>query len=52
MKEMGFSEANSSHLSALKRRGLVDSVEIEIEVPAIVKRKVQKYFIVNEKEGE
>ena len=52
MKEMGFSEANSSHLTALKRRGLVDSVEIEIEVPTVIKRKVQKYFVVNEKEGE
>jgi hypothetical protein len=45
MKELGFTEANSSHLTALKKKGLVDSVEVEIEVPAIIKRKVQKYFI-------
>jgi NOL1/NOP2/fmu family ribosome biogenesis protein len=45
MKELGFKNANSSHLTALKRKGLVDSVEVEIEVQTVVKRKVQKYFI-------
>jgi len=45
MKELGFTNANSSHLTALKRRGLVDSVEVEIEVQVVQKRKVQKYFI-------
>ena len=45
MKELGFTNANSSHLAALKRRGLVDSVEVEIEVQVVQKRKVQKYFI-------
>ena len=45
MKALGFTNANSSHLTALKRRGLVDSVETEIEVQVIQKRKVQKYFI-------
>jgi len=45
MKELGFKEANSSQLTALKKKGLVDSVEVEIEVPAIIKRKVQRYFI-------
>lgn len=46
MKKLGFTNANSSHLVALKRRGLVDSVETEIEVQVVQKRKVQKYFIV------
>ena len=45
MKELGFTNANSSHLTALKRRGLVDSEEVEIEVQVVQKRKVQKYFI-------
>ena len=45
MKELGFKEANSSQLTALKKKGLVDSVEVEIEVPTVIKRKVQRYFI-------
>ena len=45
MKELGFKNANSSHLTALKKKGLVDSVEVEIEIPTTIKRKVQKYFI-------
>lgn len=47
MKELGVN-ANSSHLNALKRRGLVDSEEVEIEVPTVVKRKVQLYKVVGE----
>lgn len=46
MKALGFENANSSHLTALKKRGLVDSTEVEIEVQVVQKRKVQKYFIV------
>lgn len=42
MKGLGLN-ANASHLTALKRRGLVDSIEVEIEVPTVVKRKVQLY---------
>ena len=49
MKELGFTNANSSHLTALKRRGLVDSHEVEIEVITKQKRKVQKYFITEKK---
>ena len=45
MKALGFESANSSHLVALKKRGLVDSVETEVEVQVTQKRKVQKYFI-------
>lgn len=47
MKAAGFN-ANSSFLTALKRRGLVDSVEVEIEVPTVVKRKVQLYKVVGD----
>ena len=45
MKNRGFTNANASHLTALKRRGLVDSEQVEIEVVVTQKRKVQKYFI-------
>lgn len=48
MKINGFEDVNSSHLTALVKRGLVDTEEIEIEVPAIVKRKV-KLYTINEK---
>ena len=44
MKELGL-EANSSHLTALKNRGLITSETIEIEIPTIAKRKVQLYSI-------
>ena len=52
MKARGFENANASHLTALKRRGLVDSVEVEIEVQVIQKRKVQKYFIKEQNPSE
>ena len=45
MKTKGFENANSSHLTALKKRGLIDSEQVEIEVQVVQKRKVQKYFI-------
>lgn len=45
MKELGFAEVNSANLVSLKRRGLVDSVEVVVEVPTVVKRKVQLYTV-------
>lgn len=45
MKELGFAEVNSANLIALKRRGLVESVEVVVEVPTVVKRKVQLYTV-------
>ena len=45
MKELGFTEVNSANLVSLKRRGLVDSVEVVVEVPTVVKRKVQLYTV-------
>lgn len=44
MKALGL-KANSSHLTALRNRGLIESEEVEIEVPVVQKRKVQKYRI-------
>ena len=44
MKGLGV-DANPSQLTALKRRGLVESIEVEIEVPTVVKRKVQLYQV-------
>ena len=46
LKELGVKDVNSAHLVALKRRGLVESVEVEIEVPTVVKRKVQLYTVI------
>lgn len=42
-------DANSAHLVALKKRGLIDSEEVEIEVPTVVKRKVQLYRFIDKK---
>ena len=36
---------NSAHLTALKNRGLVETVQVEIEVPTVVKRKVNAYTL-------
>ena len=48
LKAKGLENLNSAHLTALAKRGYVDTEEVEIEVPAIVKRKVKRYTI-NEK---
>lgn len=52
MKNKGFENANSSHLVALKNRGLVTSEEVEILVPTLVKRKVQIYTLTGEELAE
>lgn len=49
MKAKGFAEANSAHLVALKKRGLIEGDEIEVEVPTVVKRKVQLYKFIDKK---
>lgn len=49
MKTLGI-EANSSNLTALKNRGLVESETVVIEVPTITKRKVQLYSLIVDKE--
>ena len=45
MKELGFTNVNSSHLTALKNRGIVDAVQVEREVVTVVKRKVNVYTL-------
>ena len=45
MKDLGFTNVNSSHLTALKNRGIVDSVQVEREVVTVVKRKVNVYTL-------
>lgn len=53
MKELGFENVNSSHLTALKNRGLVTTEQIEKEVTTVVKRKVNAYSaVVTETETE
>ena len=51
MKEKGFDTVNSSHLTALKNRGLISTESVEKEVTTIAKRTVNVYTaIVTEKE--
>jgi len=45
IKEKGFEDVNSSHLTALKNRGIVDTMEVEREVVTVVKRKVNVYTL-------
>lgn len=52
MKELGFDNVNSSHLTALKNRGLVYSEPVEIEVVSVSKRKVQQYIFLNDNDSE
>ena len=47
IKERGIEGVNSSHLTALKNRGLVTSVNVEKEVVTVTKRKVLEYSIVD-----
>ena len=56
MKEKGFEKVNSSHLTALKNRGLVSTESIEKEITTVAKRTVNVYSFVEtetaETEGE
>lgn len=45
LKAKGLENLNSAHLTALAKRGYVETEEVEIEVPAIIKRKVKRYTI-------
>lgn len=44
--------ANPSHLTALRNRGLVSSEKVTKEVPTVVKRKVNEYTFVPQDETE
>ena len=46
MKELGFENVNSSHLTSLKGRGLATSETETIEVQIKQKRRVQRYKII------
>lgn len=48
IKKLGLENANSSHLMALIKRGLVVASDTEIEVQTVVKRKVKLYQVVSE----
>lgn len=52
MKEKGFEKVNSSHLTALKNRGLVSTESVEKEVTTIAKRTVNVYSAVIVEETE
>ena len=46
IKENGFEGVNSSHLTALKNRGIVESQEVVREVVSVTKRKMNVYTLV------
>jgi DNA-binding PadR family transcriptional regulator len=43
LKDKGLENLNSAHLTALVNRGLIESEKVVVEVPTIVKRKVNQY---------
>lgn len=43
IKDKGLENLNSAHLTALVNRGLIEAEKVTVEVPTIVKRKVNKY---------
>jgi hypothetical protein len=45
LKESGLEGLNSAHLTALVNRGFVEAEKVTVEVPTIVKRKVNKYRV-------
>jgi hypothetical protein len=47
MSEMGIEGLNSANLTALVNRGLVSAEQVIVEVPTIVKRKVNAYTITD-----
>ncbi len=47
MSEMNIEGLNSANLTALVNRGLVSAEQVIVEVPTIVKRKVNAYTITD-----
>jgi predicted ArsR family transcriptional regulator len=43
LKAEGLEGLNSAHLTALVNRGFIESEKVVVEVPTVVKRKVNKY---------
>jgi len=47
MSELSIEGLNSANLTALVNRGLVEAVQVVVEVPSIVKRKVNAYTLTS-----
>lgn len=47
MAELGVEGLNSANLTALVNRGLVEAVQVVVEVPTVVKRKVNAYTLTD-----
>jgi hypothetical protein len=47
VQALGITEANASHFTALRNRGLIASEQIEKEVVTVAKRKVNVYTLVD-----
>lgn len=47
LKETGLEGLNSAHLTALVNRGFVEAEKVTVEVPTIVKRKVNRYRLTD-----
>lgn len=45
LKDKGLEGLNSAHLTALVNRGFVAAEKVTVEVPTVVKRKVNKYSL-------
>lgn len=45
LKERGVEGLNSAQLTALVKRGLVSAEKVTVEVPTVVKRKVNAYTV-------
>lgn len=45
LKDKGLDGLNSAHLTALVNRGFVEAEKVTVEVPTVVKRKVNKYSL-------
>ena len=47
MSEIAVEGLNSAHLTALANRGLVEATQVVVEVPTVVKRKVNAYILTD-----
>ena len=47
MAEIEVEDLNSANLTALKNRGLIEAVQVTVEVPTVVKRKVNAYSLTD-----
>jgi hypothetical protein len=47
LKDQGIADLNSANFTALVNRGLIASEQIVVEVPTVVKRKVNAYTLTD-----